>query len=92
VYRMIRVSRYWLVIGVLILGSILCMTCKKKNQPPGAPSIPSGPTSGRKGNSLRFSTVADVPEHLAKLYDKTGRSEEARRLEERVKQIRANKR
>jgi hypothetical protein len=38
------------------------MTCKKKNQPPGAPSIPSGPTSGRKGDTLRFSTVAEDPD------------------------------
>ena len=38
------------------------MTCKKKNQPPCAPSIPSGPTSGRKGDTLRFSTVAEDPD------------------------------
>ena len=38
-----------LAMGVLILGLTLGMTCKKKNQPPGVPSIPSGPTSGRKG-------------------------------------------
>ena len=47
-----------LAMGVLILGLTLGMTCKKKNQPPGVPSIPSGPTSGRKGDTLRFSTVA----------------------------------
>jgi hypothetical protein len=51
-----------MVMGILILGSTLCMTCKKKNQPPGAPSIPSGPVSGRKGDSLRFSTVAEDPD------------------------------
>jgi hypothetical protein len=45
--------------GILILGLTLGMTCKKKNQPPGAPSIPSGPVSGRKGDSLRFSTTAE---------------------------------
>jgi hypothetical protein len=48
--------------GILILGLTLGMTCKKKNQPPGAPSIPSGPTSGRKGDSLRFSTLAEDPD------------------------------
>jgi len=48
--------------GILILGLTLGMTCKKKNQPPGAPSIPSGPSSGRKGDTLRFSTVAEDPD------------------------------
>jgi hypothetical protein len=38
------------------------MTCKKKNQPPGVPSVPSGPASGRKGDTLRFSTVAEDPD------------------------------
>jgi hypothetical protein len=38
------------------------MTCKVKNQPPGVPSIPSGPTSGRKGDALRFSTAAEDPD------------------------------
>jgi hypothetical protein len=47
--------------GILILGSS-GMTCKKKNQPPGAPSIPSGPTSGRRGDTLRFSTIAEDPD------------------------------
>jgi len=57
-----RVSRHLLVMGILILGLTLGTTCKKKNQPPGAPSIPSGPVSGRKGDSLRFSTVAEDPD------------------------------
>jgi hypothetical protein len=48
--------------GVLSLGLMLGMTCKKRNQPPGAPSIPSGPSSGRKGDWLRFSTVAEDPD------------------------------
>jgi len=60
--RKIQVSRCLLVTGILILGLTLGMTCKKKNQPPGAPSIPSGPTSGRKGDTLRFSTVAEDPD------------------------------
>ncbi len=58
--RKMRVSRYFLVMGILILGLTLGMTCKKKNQPPGAPSIPSGPTSGRKGDTLRFSIVVEA--------------------------------
>lgn len=33
-----------LLTGVLILGLVLGMTCKQKNQPLGAPSIPSDPT------------------------------------------------
>ena len=44
------------------LGLTLGVTCKKRNQPPNAPSIPSGPTSGRKGDTLRFSTVAEDPD------------------------------
>ena len=36
--------------------------------------------------------VAEVLEHLAKLYDQTGRSEEAKKLSERARQIRAKKR
>ncbi len=60
--RKMRVLRHFLVMGILILGLMLGATCKKKNQPPGAPSIPSGPTSGRKGDSLRFSTVAEDPD------------------------------
>jgi len=60
--RGIRVLSCFLAMGVLILGLALGMTCKKKNQPPGAPSIPSGPTSGRKGDTLRFSTVAEDPD------------------------------
>jgi hypothetical protein len=60
--RMRRISSCPLVAGVLILALAAGMTCKKKNQPPGAPSVPSGPTSGRKGVSLRFSTVAEDPD------------------------------
>ena len=60
--RKIRVARCFLVTGILILGLTLGMTCKKKNQPPGVPSIPSGPTSGRKGDTLRFSTIAEDPD------------------------------
>jgi hypothetical protein len=48
--------------GILILGSTLGMTCKKKNQPPGTPAIPSGPASGRRGDTLRFWTVAEDPD------------------------------
>jgi len=59
---MVRGSRCFLVVGILILGLTLGMTCKKKNQPPGAPSIPSGPVSGRKGDSLRYSTMAEDPD------------------------------
>jgi hypothetical protein len=60
--RKLRVTRWFLVMGILILGLTLGMTCRKKNQPPGAPSIPSGPTSGRKGDTLRFSTIAEDPD------------------------------
>jgi hypothetical protein len=60
--RKMRVSRCFLVMGILFLGLTLGMTCKKKNQPPGVPAIPSGPTSGRKGDTLRFSTVAEDPD------------------------------
>jgi hypothetical protein len=60
--RKTRVSAWLLVMGVLTLGLTLGMTCKKKNQPPNTPSIPSGPSSGRKGDSLHFSTVADDPD------------------------------
>jgi hypothetical protein len=60
--RRIRVSLDFLVAAILLVGLTLGMTCKKKNQPPGAPSTPSGPTSGRKGDSLRFSTVAEDPD------------------------------
>jgi hypothetical protein len=60
--RRIRVSRCFLVMGILILGLTLGMTCKKKNQPPGAPAIPSGPTSGRKGDTCSFSTLAEDPD------------------------------
>ena len=60
--RKMRVGWCFLVMGILLLGLTLGMTCKKKNQPPGAPSIPSGPTSGRKGDTLRFSTVAEDPD------------------------------
>jgi hypothetical protein len=48
--------------GIMILGLTLGTTCKKKNQPPGAPSIPSGPVSGRKGDTLRYSTMAEDPD------------------------------
>jgi len=47
--------------GILILGLTLGMTCKK-NQPPDAPAIPSGPASGRKGDRLSFSTTAEAPD------------------------------
>ena len=57
-----RSSLHLVLVGILILGLTLGMTCRKKNQPPGAPSIPSGPASGRKGDSLRFSTVAEDPD------------------------------
>jgi uncharacterized protein (UPF0248 family) len=50
------------VLVLLVLGLLLGMTCKKKNQPPGVPSIPSGPTSGRKGDTLRFSAIAEDPD------------------------------
>jgi hypothetical protein len=60
--RKMLVSWCFLVTGILFLGLTLGMTCKKKNQPPGAPSIPSGPSSGRKGDTLRFSTVAEDPD------------------------------
>jgi hypothetical protein len=60
--RKMRVARCFLLMGVLLLGLMLGMTCKKKNQPPGAPSIPSGPASGRKDDTLRFSTVAEDPD------------------------------
>jgi hypothetical protein len=60
--RRIRPSWRFLVMGILILVSMLDMTCKKRNQPPGAPSIPSGPVSGRKSDSLRFSTMAEDPD------------------------------
>jgi hypothetical protein len=60
--RKMRVGWWFLVMGIMVLGLTLGMTCKKKNQPPGAPSIPSGPTSGRKGDTLRYSTVAEDPD------------------------------
>jgi len=60
--RKTRVSRCLLVTGILCLCLTLGTTCKKKDLPPNAPSIPSGPTSGRKGDSLRFSTVAEDPD------------------------------
>jgi hypothetical protein len=47
--------------GIVLLGLMSGMTCKR-NQPPGVPSIPSGSTSGRKGDTLRFSTVAEDPD------------------------------
>jgi hypothetical protein len=60
--RKMRVAWCFLVMGILFLGLTLGMTCKKKNQPPGVPAIPSGPTSGRKGDTLRFSTIAEDPD------------------------------
>jgi hypothetical protein len=49
-------------VGTLFLGSMTGINCKKRNQPPNAPSIPSGPTSGGKGDTLRFSTLAEDPD------------------------------
>jgi predicted secreted protein len=60
--RRIRVLSCSLATGILILGLALGMTCKKKNQPPSAPSVPSGPAGGRKGDTLRFSTEAEDPD------------------------------
>ncbi len=56
--RKMRVARCLLVMGILILGLTLGMTCKKKNQPPCAPSIPSGPATGRKGDGCYFQASA----------------------------------
>jgi hypothetical protein len=47
--------------GILILGLTLGMTCKKKNQPPGAPSSPSGPTSGHIGGRYYYKTLSEDP-------------------------------
>jgi len=57
--------------GILILGSMLGMTCKKRNQPPDAPSVPSGPTTVGKGVACRYSTFAEDPDgdSLAVMFD-----------------------
>jgi hypothetical protein len=55
-------SRWFLVMGILMLGLTLGTDCKKRNQPPNVPSIPSGPTTGRNGDALRFSTLAEDPD------------------------------
>lgn len=57
-----RYARHAGLAGILVLSLVLGMTCKKKNQPPGVPSVPSGPSHGRKGDTLRFTAVAEDPD------------------------------
>ena len=57
-----RAACYFLVVGTLILGSTFCLDCKKKNQPPGVPAIPTGSTSASAGDSCRYLTTAEDPD------------------------------
>ncbi len=43
----------------LIFGAMLSVGCKKKNNPPEKPAIPSGPSSGSINVSYDFSSSAD---------------------------------
>lgn len=44
------------------MAAALILACGPRNHAPDAPSIPSGPAGGRKGDTLRFSTVAEDPD------------------------------
>jgi hypothetical protein len=59
--RATSVARHSVIAGALVVGMMLCMTCRKPNRAPSMPDAPDGPSSGAKDSLCEFTSTATDP-------------------------------
>jgi hypothetical protein len=60
--RATSVARHSVIAGALVVGMMLCMTCRKPNRAPSMPDAPDGPSSGAKDSLCEFTSEATDPD------------------------------